>query len=398
MMPAVDVLLALCAGAAALPGLVLSLQMFAACWPGRTRPPDDMASGGRRPAIAVLIPAHNEERGLGRTIRSVAAQLHEGDRMLVVAHNCSDMTEEIARDLGAEVIACRDVARIGKGYALEAGYRHLVDTGPRELVVIVDADCVLGAQALDHLALVYLQRRCAVQARYVMQADGGAGARSRLSAFAWLVRNDIRPRGYARLGLGCHLMGTGMAIPFAALDPADLATGHVAEDLVLGARLTLAGCPPVFCERATITSDAAPTDAGQQTQKTRWIHGHLLVLRQYAPMLLLAGIRRGNANMIALGADLLVPPLTLLVAVELLMLAMTALAFALTGAALPLGIAVATVLLTGCSLMMAWLVHGREVLRLTDLASLPAHIFAIGRIVAKFVRGERSRWNRSERV
>ena len=40
--------------------------------------------------LAVIIPAHNEELGIGATIQGVRAQLQAGDRILVVADNCRE--------------------------------------------------------------------------------------------------------------------------------------------------------------------------------------------------------------------------------------------------------------------------------------------------------------------
>ena len=48
-----------------------------------------------------------------------------GDRLLVVADNCSDDTAAVARAAGAEVTERSDVERRGKGYALDHGVRHL---------------------------------------------------------------------------------------------------------------------------------------------------------------------------------------------------------------------------------------------------------------------------------
>ena len=78
------------------------------------------------------------------------AQLEPGDRLLVVADNCTDHTAAVARAAGAEVLERRDAERRGKGYALAAG----VDTlraGPPDVVVIVDADCRPAAGAIDRL-------------------------------------------------------------------------------------------------------------------------------------------------------------------------------------------------------------------------------------------------------
>jgi hypothetical protein len=57
----------------------------------------------------------------------------------------------IAARAGAEVIERFDPDRRGKGYALDFGVRHL-STRPPEIVVIVDADCIVEGDAIDRLA------------------------------------------------------------------------------------------------------------------------------------------------------------------------------------------------------------------------------------------------------
>ena len=56
----------------------------------------------------------------------------------------------------------------------------------------------------------------------------------RIAEFAWRIKNDLRPRGLAALGLPCQLMGSGMAFPREVIGKVNLATGHLAEDLDLG--------------------------------------------------------------------------------------------------------------------------------------------------------------------
>jgi len=75
--------------------------------------------------VAVLIPAHNEEAVIHETIESIKSQLNEGDRIYVVADNCSDKTAEIAAGLGTEVLERVDLERRGKGYALDFGISHI---------------------------------------------------------------------------------------------------------------------------------------------------------------------------------------------------------------------------------------------------------------------------------
>ncbi|MGH8485060.1 MAG: glycosyltransferase, partial [Pseudomonas sp.] len=83
-----------------LPVLVLFAQVLLACMPARTQPP----LHGARGRVAVLVPAHNEASIIGATLASIGAQLHAGDRLLVVADNCSDDTAALAVAAGAEVV------------------------------------------------------------------------------------------------------------------------------------------------------------------------------------------------------------------------------------------------------------------------------------------------------
>ena len=124
-----------------MPAAVLLLQVLA----GRLARRRLDGSAARRPAragtLAVLMPAHDEAGGIEPAIRAVLAQLAAGDRLLVVADNCSDATAAVARAAGAEVIERSDRVRRGKGYALDHGVRWL-EQAPPAAVVILDADCI----------------------------------------------------------------------------------------------------------------------------------------------------------------------------------------------------------------------------------------------------------------
>jgi cellulose synthase/poly-beta-1,6-N-acetylglucosamine synthase-like glycosyltransferase len=94
----------LAAGAAALlillPVLVLFVQVLLGCLPARPLP---MATG-KRARVAVLVPAHDEASVIRATLASITPQLAAGDRLLVVADNCSDDTATLARQAGAQVV------------------------------------------------------------------------------------------------------------------------------------------------------------------------------------------------------------------------------------------------------------------------------------------------------
>ncbi len=117
-------------GAAAALVLIFATVLFVEVASAIVLPEWDGAEEGERGSVAILMPAHNESRLIAETIRSVAPQLRSGDRLIVVADNCSDNTAAIAAAEGAEVVVRTDSLRRGKGYALDRGVRHL-DPIPR---------------------------------------------------------------------------------------------------------------------------------------------------------------------------------------------------------------------------------------------------------------------------
>ena len=347
--------------------------------------------------VAVLIPAHNEASGIEATLRCLQAQLRAGDRVLVVADNCSDDTAALGRQAGAEVIERSDAVDRGKGFALDFGVRHL-SARPPSMVLIVDADCLLDAGALDTLAALCSSSGRPVQALYEMNAPAGAGLRARVSAFAWRVRNRVRPLGWWVVGAPCQLMGTGMAFPWALLRDAPLASGHIAEDVQLGADLALRGRPPLFAPQARVTSIFPDSDDAAASQRRRWEHGNLALMFAHGPRLIAAGLRRADARLLALAADLMVPPLALLVQLQLGLALLGALAWWLGASALPLAISAGALALLVLSILAAWRLAGRDIIALSELLlTAPAYALRKLPMYAAFLWKRQSTWVRAKR-
>jgi hypothetical protein len=238
------------------PALVLVAQVLAA---GAGAPAREI--GARRPSLAVLMPAHDEAAGIAATIRALLPQLATNDRLVVVADNCGDDTAAVAAACGADVTVRVDATRRGKGYALDHGVRYLASSAP-EVVVIVDADCIVADGALDALARVCADAGRPTQALYLMRAPPGAALGQRIAQFAWAVRNQVRPSGWHRLGWPCQLMGTGMAFPVAAHLDRGAGSGSIVEDMQLGIDLAALGAPPEFCPEALSRASSPTTSHG----------------------------------------------------------------------------------------------------------------------------------------
>ena len=370
------------------PAGVLLVQVVAAMPPSRHKSAEP-ASPMRRPRIAVLVPAHNEAAGITPTLQAIAAQLTAADRVLVVADNCVDATVKVAADAGAEVVERMDSERRGKGYALDFGVTHL-RAAPPDVVVVVDADCVVHPGSLERIASLCRLAERPVQALYLMHAPEGAGLKTRVAAFAWAVRNHARALGYQRLGLPCQLMGTGMAFPWPVIEAAPLATGHIVEDMCLGLDLASVGRPPLFCADALVTS-SFPLDApGIANQRARWEEGHLSVIARKAPPALWRAIVYRKPALAAMVLDLCVPPLTIFVLL-LALQGFTDLAFyAASGRAMPLMLAGVALAMLASSVALAWWRFGRDIVSLGDLLASPLYVLSKFPIYARFFkRGER---------
>jgi glycosyltransferase involved in cell wall biosynthesis len=93
-----------------------------------------------RPVASVVVPAYNEEAGIGRTLDSLIGGSTPGEfDVLVVANACTDRTAEVASRDGVRVI---ETATPGKVHALRLG-DDACTTFPR---VYLDADVAVTPQ------------------------------------------------------------------------------------------------------------------------------------------------------------------------------------------------------------------------------------------------------------
>lgn len=385
-------LLGLVAVIALVPVSVFFAQVLLACLPARARA---LPQGGR-PSVAILVPAHDEASIIGATLASICPQLQEGDRLLVVADNCTDDTARLARAAGAEVVERHDALLRGKGYALDFGVRHLA-LRPPEVVVVVDADCQVAEGAIDCLARRYREVARPVQSLYLMRAPAGAGLKVQVAEFAWRVKNLVRPRGWTRLGLPCQLMGAGMAFGWRDLAMVNLANGHLVEDIKLGLDLCQQGKAPVFCPEALVTSQFPASQQGLNSQRIRWEHGHLGLILADAPKRALAALKARNGSLLAMTLDLLVPPLALLVLALIGLNLVTWLAYLVFGLATPAWIAFAAMGMLGLAVLLAWVRFCRELIPFSVLLYAPFYAARKVPLYLSFLIKRQVEWVRSKR-
>lgn len=245
--------------------------------------------------ITVLIPAHNEEAGIAQTLNSLQHQTLVPNRVIVVADNCTDATERIALDAGAEVV--RTVGNTDK----KAGALNFVlaellpQSASEDLILVQDADSQLSPDFIERSS-AHLRKDSRLGAvGGVFQGGPGGGVVGHLqrNEYARYVRDVQRLHGKCLVVTGTAALfrvRTLRDIVAARLDgslPAGDGRGGVYDTSVLTednelsfALLTLKYRirSPTDC---TLVTEVMPTWRELWAQRLRWKRGALENCMQY---------------------------------------------------------------------------------------------------------------------
>ena len=310
MSAAVEILLA----GAGIAATVLALYLFILAIASIGYRQRRRAAGEPASRLIVLVPAHDEERLVQRTVRSLAGQDYPAGlcQVVVIADNCSDATARLAEEAGARVLVRTDAGNRGKGQALRWALDTLIAQGEAfDAVVVVDADSIVRAGFLRALAAEFAAGSGVVQADYSLVADAG-GPRAELVAAGFLLFHRVRFGGRARLGMAANLVGNGMLFgrEVLAAHPWSAFTG--VEDLEYSMDLRLAGVRPRFAPDARIEGAAAAGASGAMRQRLRWEGGRFNVVKTRLGRLVWTALRHGRPDLLDAAIDLATPPLGLL--------------------------------------------------------------------------------------
>ncbi len=271
--------------------------------------------------VAVLVPAHDEQAGIGAAVDALMRQDHPPHLtdVIVVADNCADDTAARAGSAGAAVWERDAPEAPGKGpalaWAIERLWRELPQT---DAVVIVDADCAASPNLCSTIAAEIARGRHAVQVPYEV-SNPSESPTAGLRAAGFALKHVIRARGRARLGLSCNLFGTGMGFSVTLLRRVPW-PHSVTEDTELFVRLTRAGYRVAYADAASVTSPM-PTTADQATQQQlRWESGNAQLVRRELPGLVWQTVATGDIQGLGAAAELAVPSQTLMAAGGLVLL------------------------------------------------------------------------------
>jgi cellulose synthase/poly-beta-1,6-N-acetylglucosamine synthase-like glycosyltransferase len=251
--------------------------------------------------LALIVPAHNEELLVGRSVESFRASAGPDLEIFVIAHNCTDSTAVRARAAGATVLVYNDPEAVGKGFALRYGFEHALGLGA-DAVMVVDSDSVVSLNTIPSVLSAFAAGARVVQCRYEMVSTTNKSS-TRLAELAFRGFNVVRPRGRERLGLSAGILGNGFAIFGEVLRKTPYDAFSVVEDLEYHLHLVMAGERVRYLDEAFISADFPESKAGESVQRSRWEGGRLHTAKIWvAPLMRM--ILRGRIRLIEPLCDL----------------------------------------------------------------------------------------------
>lgn len=275
----------------------------------RTRVRQSGRAGEPLRILGIVIPAHNEEILLARTIRSVQAAVAQASKpddrattmIYLVAHNCTDKTAEIAELCGASVLQLEDRGNGGKPAALRVGFTRAIEDGC-EAILVLDADSVVSLNLIeatqDVLAMGANAAQCRYEQRRSPESAGDLALRLRVIAFRGM--NVVRGRGRAALGFSAGIFGNGFVLTAETLRHIPYLANSIAEDIEYHAALVASGRSVAWIEQAQVIAELAPGGVAQQTQEARWEGGRMRVAWSAAPRLIQSSLRGRPSSVEAL--------------------------------------------------------------------------------------------------
>ena len=362
----------------------------------RYRDPTPERDAGAPPYLVVLVPAHDEEKGVAAAVGPLVEQDYPSERLdvIVIVDNCTDDTAAVAAAAGATVWERHDLSARGKGQALGWALARLRDQPRRpEAVLVVDADCIASANLCSVVAEEIADRGVqAIQVRYDV-SNPEESPTAALRAAGFILKHVIRSRGRARLGLSCGLFGSGMAFRTSLFDEVQWPTS-VTEDTELHLELIRRGVIVTYAERASVRSAMPTTAEAAVEQQLRWESGNAQLAGAHLLRLVTRGAATGDVQLLAAAAELLAPSQSMLAAGSLGLGA----ASTLMGRRRTAALAGATLAAQAAYVFAGLLAAGAPAASLHALVHAPGFAVARLRILTRVASGRRAQtWVRTTR-
>lgn len=245
-------------------------------------------------SFAIVVAAHNEEEVIGPLVENLSQLDYPKELfdIFVVADNCTDKTELIARNAGAIVHRRLNTEKRGKGFALEwMFYRLFKMERQYDAIAIFDADNLVKDNFLFEMNSKLCQGHKIVQCYLDSKNPFDTWVTNTFSIAFWVTNRLLQ---LARYNTGCLsnvLGGTGMCIDTSVLKEFGWGATSLTEDLEFSMKALSHGIKTTWAHDAVVYDEKPLTFVQSWNQRKRWAQGQVDVAGRYFFPLILKGIR-----------------------------------------------------------------------------------------------------------
>ncbi|MFC4948606.1 glycosyltransferase [Pseudonocardia sp. GCM10023141] len=218
--------------------------------------------------VSVIVPAYNEAKNIEATVRSILANDHPLE-VVVVDDGSTDGTADLVEGLQLDRVRVIRQANAGKPVALNTGVR----AAQHGLVIMIDGDTIFEPDTVRLLVQPFADPSVGAVAGNVKIANRDALI-GRLQHIEYVVGFNIDRRVQDAHGSIATIPGAAGAFRRQALlDVGGLTTDTLAEDTDVTIALGRAGWRVVFEDRARAWTEAPATVSQLWRQRFRWSYG-----------------------------------------------------------------------------------------------------------------------------
>lgn len=184
---------------------------------------------------SVVVIAHNEEGWIERCLISLIAQTKKPDEIVVVLHNCTDKTKNIAEKYPVKLIECLE-----QGSAIISRARG-IEASPGDIVCCTDGDCWADKDWVKNISTPLLKKNISIVAGYTKIQNSIFWKFS--CWWQFVIQRKVLNRKNHRFAWGSNFafrkedyLAVGGLLPYIRIHE-DLKINYVAEDLYLSLAL-----------------------------------------------------------------------------------------------------------------------------------------------------------------
>ncbi|MEM2485894.1 MAG: glycosyltransferase [Candidatus Bathyarchaeia archaeon] len=244
---------------------------------------------GFLPKVSIIIPAHNEEKVISRSIEAAIEAEYPNKEIVVVDDGSTDGTYRIALQYakkGKIKLLHRDVASGSKAGALNYGL--MFATG--DIIITVDADTILERDAIKEAVKTLLEEGVSAvsgNVRVLSGEKGGINLLVKLQAYEYLLALELGRRFNSIIGTLLIISGAFGAFwrkYIESLGRYDLDT--ITEDFDVTVKMRKLNKKLVFSEKAVAWTFVPETLRDWIRQRIRWTRGQAETLWKHRNVLL----------------------------------------------------------------------------------------------------------------